>query len=233
MIMQRNKAIIRASDAMTPILTGAPPAKKSWWDKALDWGVRTFGSGEVHRIQSDPKFQSDLEKMTAMRVNAHAGWERNPSTGKYRKAKSTAANTLNMVNRMENAASKASGDAGIPITQATKDSITRGVKRGVSKAIGWQEVLQDPRSAFQLWAKGNGHTGLYNFASDPTKFWGSLAIGAVGIPLIVSAFLSNRNNSGDKNKQTVINNYYGNSQVPPATTSFWRQPIGDNNNGIS
>lgn len=98
----------------------------------------------------------------------------------------------------------------------TKKNISQGIKESIKAS----DMISDPRGWFKLWAEQNGHKGLADFASNPVVFWGGLAAGAIGIPLLISMFLKGRNNQGGG---TVHNHYYGNQQgATPTTNSYWR-----------
>lgn len=195
------------------------------WDYL--WKNRS-GWSDLETSQNNPVFQDSLKKAVTKRTKVYTGWERDPATGKWRKADSKAAQAVNMIDTLQS--SGGPGGRMNPMSATTINTIKDGVGAGIKSSMTWQDVLSDPRSSFQLWAKSNEWTSLENFSKDPTKFWGALAIGAVGIPLIVSAFIAGK---GNKQSGPTINNYSGNASVPPASTSFWRQPNGDNNNGIS
>lgn len=102
-----------------------------------------------------------------------------------------------------------------PGMENTKKNISQGIKESI-KAY---DMTSDPRGWFKLWAEQNGHKGLADFASNPVVFWGGLAAGAIGIPLLISMFLNGRGNQGG----TTHNHYYGNQQgSTPTTNSYWR-----------
>lgn len=220
--------LVTAVDAVFAPVEGRK--RPGFWDYL--WKNRS-GWGDLEASQNNPVFQDSLKKAVTLRTKTYTGWERDPATGKWRKADSKAAQALDMANTMQ---SGGTGGRMNPLSDTTMNTIKDGVGAGIKSSITWQDVVADPRSSFQLWAKSNGWDGLENFSKDPTKFWGTLAVGAIGVPLIVSAFLAGKDNDDDDSRKqsgTAINNYYGNTSVPPASTSFWRQPNGDNNNGIS
>lgn len=208
-------------EAWTPV---DKTKKLGFWDKLNLWSSG-IGTDKLNAIQNDPRYIESMRQANAYKMKANSRYTRGPD-GNFVPVSDAVDNVRGIVDTLEEGAKSGTGDIKI-----NEKPIREGITEGVKDSLTAADYLKNPRGAVALWAKSKGYNNVQAWADNPVMFWGTLLAGGVGIAGLVSAFIGASKGGGN-----VVNNYYyGNTaapqaqsqspaqtQVPPATTSFWR-----------